>query len=559
MLYILESGAVLSLLYLIYIVVLSRETFFGLNRSFLLGILVFAMVLPLLRFDFNSGNVQTIDGPMVEISKLRRSYYDAMATWEFESSRGISPGLAHNRTLSSDTEINLGYVTLIGFFVIYVAGVLVCLLRMIWTVRWLWKMSRLHPRETIGVMNVIRLPYPIPPFSFFSFVFVYENLVNTPGFEQILAHEKTHVRHGHSVDLIFAQLLAAFQWFNPFVWKLIKSLKTTHEYEADKRIVNSGYSLVEYQAVLLSQLIGSNSYGLVHNFNLSFIKKRIAMMKTRKSGWSGRIKVALAVMTAALFGAVILQCNSEMGEQGPSSAMLSPGESSNGISLPVLPATGYSFKGTASDLVELSVAANKVMINGEACEVGEIIPLVKKAKLSDRATVIVRIDGNQAMGLVRDVMFELRKAERRLVLYLGQTENGEKVEVPLLLPPTPENAAKYNLPMVPDPGDLAADGKIDLLKFNVGDHAAHANQKRVYDFVMSHMAKNSADFVVSLHYADDAVYRDYLANLIYIQEGFNKIYQERARNMFGKDYYETSKDESRAVRKGIPMAISIAE
>lgn len=76
------------------------------------------------------------------------------------------------------------------------------------------------------------------------------------------------------------------------------------------KTIDAGYSLVEYQILLLKHLISYNTYGLVHHFNLSFIKKRIAMMKMKESGWAGKLKVMITLFTIVVFSLVIIQCNS---------------------------------------------------------------------------------------------------------------------------------------------------------------------------------------------------------------------------------------------------------
>src|SRR5690606_7696530 len=48
--FLLESGVSLSFLATIYVLFLRKETFFRLNRLFLLGSLLFSVVLPLLKF-----------------------------------------------------------------------------------------------------------------------------------------------------------------------------------------------------------------------------------------------------------------------------------------------------------------------------------------------------------------------------------------------------------------------------------------------------------------------------------------------------------------------------
>ncbi len=49
--YLLESSVVLVLLYALYVVLLSQETFFSFNRFFLLAILAFSFLFPCLRFE----------------------------------------------------------------------------------------------------------------------------------------------------------------------------------------------------------------------------------------------------------------------------------------------------------------------------------------------------------------------------------------------------------------------------------------------------------------------------------------------------------------------------
>jgi hypothetical protein len=65
--------------------------------------------------------------------------------------------------------------------------------------------------------------------------------------------------------------------------------------------------------------------------------------------------------------------------------------------------------------------------------------------------------------------------------------------------------------------------------------------------------------VVGARFDDDDTYGTYLLNLTYVKEGFHQHYQERAHEMFGKDYFDLDKEEFYAVRQGIPMAISISE
>lgn len=559
-LYFAESGIILAFFYLIYMLVLRRETFFSLNRFFLLGILLFSLMFPLLSFDLTPVKTDAMERSVEEIRKFRMAYYEAMAKWAYESRTSPKADVEGKILSPNVSRLRISFTVLL---IIYIAGIVFCLSRTLWTFRWIGKMITRYPHQEIDGLKVVKIPHPIAPFSFLKYVFVHDAGIITPEFEQILAHERAHIKQGHSIDLILVQILAAFYWFNPVIWQLIKSLKTTHEFIADEKIINSGYSTAAYQNLLLSQLISNNIYGLAHNFNLSFIKKRIDMMKIDKSGWQGRLKVVMAIAVTLVISAIILRCNSKLEEQDltePETAQAQNTGYTDGIILPVLPGYYNTLDINRDDELNVSIAGDLLTIDGKVFGVDEIVPLIEKTgNPSLQGQIVMRIDKDQNMKLVRAVQMELRKARRRKILYVGQTPDGKNVELPLLLPPTPENAAKYGEIPEPDIADLEAQGRIDILKLEMGNNDGPAFKKEVYDFVKNNIQNQSSDYVVSAHFRNEDTYNDYLVSLKYIREGFDRIYNERSQRMFKKDYPDLSKDEFLKVRKDVPMAISIAE
>ena len=545
----------LTLFYAVYALVFCKETFFTLNRFYLLASVGASLLIPLLSLELVPERVGAFEKPIEEISRLRNSYYGSMLVWEFEVERTRGQGPA-----ADPGTMLTGFKLSIVFFIvllIYAVGVAVCLFRNVRTMRWIRSMICCLPSESGDHLTIVRVPQAIAPFSFFRHVFVHESLIDSPDFDQILAHEKTHIEQRHSFDLVFVQTVAIFFWFNPVIWQLIKSLKTTHEYIADKKIIASGYSMVEYQTLLLKQLISNNSLGLVHNFNLSFIKKRITMMKNRRSGWSGKVKVALAIAGTMIVSAVTIQCNTKLDDD-----QMQPGidDGLSEIDLPVLTKTGYHFDGDRKDALEFVIEGDKLTIDGQPHGTDEIASVLEGKALPDESGFIAMyVDKNQKMRLVRDVEMELRKADRRKVFYIGIGTDGSKVETPIMLPPTIEEARRLGIFVESDITKAEADGRTAILKFKAGDGAGDDNQRRVYTFVKEHLDKSSTDYVVSLKYNDDDRYGAFLTNLHFIREGYIQIYQERAKALFGKDYYDVSKEEYQVVRKNAPMAISIAE
>ena len=557
-LYLLESSALLALFYALYLIVLSRETFFSLNRFFLISALVASFLFPLLSLDIIPREVEIVETRLEEISKIRISYYEAMADWEFEGRRSrTSVPIERTAIFSNISPIQIAFIVLL---IVYVAGIVACLSRNVWTMRWIRSMISVSPVELRKGVTIVKIQQPIAPFSFFQYVFVHEALVDTPEFDQILAHERTHIEQRHSIDLIFVQILAAFCWFNPVIWQLIKSLKTTHEYIADKKIIASGYSLVEYQTLLLKQLISNNSYGLVHNFNLSFIKKRITMMKNRRSGWSGKVKVTLAIAATIIVSVAIVQCNSRLDDVSIDPETAADDGVMTAINLPVSPKSGYRFDGDPADALTFQISNDNLTIDGQSYQVNDIASVIEsKGKPSVTGHIVMQVDKDQKMQFVRAVEMELRKADRRKILYLGREAEGSEVGTPIILPPTPENVKATGAFIQPTMSEVERDGKTAILKIHARENAGIVNQQRVYAFVKQHVEKNSAEYVVSLKYNDDDTYGTFLPNLIFVKEGFHQIYQERSHAMFGKDYFDITKEEYKAVRKDVPMAISIAE
>jgi len=538
--YIAESTVLSIVFYALYVSVLSKETFFQLNRAVLLAIPILSLFFPMLRIEFVDLTGLAVDQPLDHLSSFSKSYYDAMASWEFEVRGNTS-----SSKYSSD-RINWFDVSLYLTILIYIVGILICLSRTVWSIRWIVKTLMKHPILESDGVKVVRLVNPTAPFSFLNYLFVHAPLADSTEFRQILDHERTHIEEKHTFDLLYIQMVAAFLWFNPVIWLLLKSLKTTHEYIADRKIIQSGYSVDEYQTLLLRQLISNNSQQLVHNFNLSFIKKRITMMTNKKSSWLGRIKVSAAIIAMFCCSVILIRCNSKIDDEQISSLKISSDPTE--VDLPTLPASGFRFDGDLRDALTFTISNNTLHIGDKEADVSAIANL-QGVEDGGGLPIIMMVDKNQQMGFVRKVQMALREADRRKLLYIAKTVSGERVEVVLMLPPTRETGLSAN--------DIP---KERLLKINLGGNEGEANKQKVYDFIMSYVSKGNAELAVVSGVMDNAgTFGTYLLNFFYVKEGYIKIYQERAKKMYGKDFYQTSQEEFTAVREKIPTNISIAE
>jgi len=121
------------------------------------------------------------------------------------------------------------------------------------------------------------------PFSFFNWIYLPVNYGKLSGNQTIIEHEKVHSKQLHSLDLIVSEIFCIAFWFNPFVYFLKHSLKSTHEYLADNAVVTDKCPATDYLKILVSSSEMSCLSGIANQFNSLTIKKRIEMITKNKT------------------------------------------------------------------------------------------------------------------------------------------------------------------------------------------------------------------------------------------------------------------------------------
>ncbi len=268
LMYFFEVGVCLALFYLIYWTFLKKETFFALNRFFLILSIPFSFVIPL-----------------VKIPSLFFSRALTENTYILTQPAGIQvqrPGV---------TDI---------LWLIYLIGAGFFLLRLSYRLIQLFILIKRYGFQHQEGIKIVFLDKNTTPFSFFNFFFINKPDFSDRDFERIIAHELVHAKQYHSIDLILLELLTIFQWFNPFVWPYKKSLKETHEYLADNAVIAQGCSKAKYQLLIFEQQVGVKLFEFANNFNHSQIKRRITMMEKIKSRGRAKFKILLVVPIVCL-------------------------------------------------------------------------------------------------------------------------------------------------------------------------------------------------------------------------------------------------------------------
>lgn len=295
--YLLRSGASLALFYVFYWLVLRRETFFALNRGFLLGAAGLSLSLPLLRIP--SPFLATV----VEASGLPSPAVPAAVA---APARGAAP-----------LDILL---------LVYAAGAgLFLLLFLVRLGRLGVLVARCGCVRQRG-LRIVLCGHPGESFSFFNLVFLNKAKIPDSDVDRILAHELAHVRQLHSFDIVFTELLTVIQWFNPFVWPYRSSLRETHEYLADRAVVAQGCSLARYQLLIVEQHVGGQLLELASSFRTSQIKRRIVMLSKQETKGLARWKPLLILPLAVALVLAFAEARTVV-KQGPAGAAIAASSS----------------------------------------------------------------------------------------------------------------------------------------------------------------------------------------------------------------------------------------
>ena len=267
--YLLQSGISLAVLYIIYWLFLRKDTFFAINRFFLVLSVIFSLALPIFKITLpvqgiNSGYVYLLEVIEITPDKLANSIYSHLNFYQV---------------------ITVIYLTGAGIFLL----------------RFFYRLIQIGLLLTkFGIMrkdglNMVIINSNYSPFSFFNIIFLSNDIYNKGDIKKIITHEKIHVRQKHSFDLIILELLTIIQWFNPFIWFYKSSIKNIHEFLADEGVLSEGHSRKDYQELLLNQTFGIQVNGISNNFNHSLIKRRLIMMSKLKTNKIAMFKMAFVV------------------------------------------------------------------------------------------------------------------------------------------------------------------------------------------------------------------------------------------------------------------------
>lgn len=260
-----KSAVLISIFYIVYKSFLHKETYFKSIRYFLLAGIIAAVILPFIII------------PIYVTTEFIQPDFQVMES------------LLMNNTVDSYSTFNWMSVLLFSYFV----GAGYFLIRLIIQLLSIGSLIYKNKYVKSDGYYFVEIENDISPFSFFNFIVYNPDRFSKTELEQILAHEKIHAMQHHSIDNIMANLLVAFQWFNPIAWLYKKDIEQNLEFIADECALKVSKSNRSYQQLLLKTCIPNYQMALANNFYNSLLKKRIIMLQSKKSNSKSQWKIAI--------------------------------------------------------------------------------------------------------------------------------------------------------------------------------------------------------------------------------------------------------------------------
>ena len=246
--YLLEANLYLVLFYGFYRLFLQNETFYNLNRYFLLLSTLLSFTFPVLQVGLIKLSIKQNLKPIGEISS------------------SIEP-----------TAVNWIYI-----FYLFIALCFALKLSFgICKILIMWLNSKKHKA---GDITLIELNGESTAFSFFNLLFIHPALADEAA---VIKHEMVHIKQKHSFDVLFFELVQIICWFNLLLYFIKKDIKLLHEYIADELTTDADVQKHEYALLLIQNSFGLTAQPITNQiFNQSILKRRINMLnKKRTAGW----------------------------------------------------------------------------------------------------------------------------------------------------------------------------------------------------------------------------------------------------------------------------------
>lgn len=263
---------------------LKRETFFAVNRWYLLGSLLLGLCIPLLELPALKGSAAE------SLSMVYQTPVIIGAEW-----LEVSVAAENNTASGPSLWLILSWL--------YILGVVLTFLRFIFGLLQIYRLYRGAEISARPGFKLVRTNRPHLPFSFFNLLF--QSRATPFGKEeeqQIHRHELAHISGWHSIDVLLVELIGVVLWCSPMIYLYRRSLRDVHEFLADAAVLKT-MRRKQYSKLLLRQFQSGLQLALANHFLRSQFKNRINMMTKKRSRNEALLKylLILPILAFAVF------------------------------------------------------------------------------------------------------------------------------------------------------------------------------------------------------------------------------------------------------------------
>ena len=380
--YILEFMLCSALFYALYRLLLEGRTSRRAARTYLVGSMLLAVVIPMLELPLYPADTIYYEVPIITLA-------------EPQAVTEVANAVTMPHTVDWWQVLTAVVVALYAIIAALNMG------RMAWRIVLIYRLRQrsqltIYETYTLAENDVVR-----EPFSFWRTIFL--SRIYTPRVrEQIIAHEASHIRPLHTAERLTLEALRCVAWFNPFVWVTATALVEVQEWEADQDVLHQGYDVYEYRQLIFRQLFGYNP-DITCGLKSQTSKKRFLMMTTTKRGKLSLVRYGAVI---PLVAAMILAFGAVRAE-----AVVEEPAVEQVVEMPTPPDEAKS---------EVYISAEgKIFFNGEEMTLDELRSSLEMLRAAKGAGMILTIkaDDKTAVGMIDDVKEVARTAQVLRIKY----------------------------------------------------------------------------------------------------------------------------------------------
>ncbi|GAB3896948.1 M56 family metallopeptidase [Spirosoma agri] len=268
--YFLVTSLYMLLFYSCYWLFLRQNTFFGLNRAYLLTSILLSLVLPFLHLPGGASDA-------LPVGTITLADFTV----------GVAPAQTDGLTVTQ------------WIWLIYGLGIVSMLIRLGLNLRSVFRLIRSGSSQRQTDFTLVRLRSDSSPsFSFGRYLVLNRtDSLNQPA--ALLRHEEAHIRQRHTADVLFLELVQVAFWFNPVLWLYKHALQEVHEFLADRAVLKTPQP--DYPHQLVAYALNVPAAALITPFvSKSTLKQRIVMLQKPASNHRALLGYALVLPFATL-------------------------------------------------------------------------------------------------------------------------------------------------------------------------------------------------------------------------------------------------------------------